>query len=66
MGNSDERQILLATEQLAAKYQALLTVSQSIASHRDLSELFHDLSQRLGHVLQFDYLSLRLHDLERN
>ena len=66
MGNSDERHILLATEQLSAKYQALLTVSQSIASHRDLSELFHDLSQRLGHVLQFDYLSLRLHDSERN
>src|ERR671919_676492 len=51
---------------LAAKYQSLLAVSESIALHHDLPELFHDLAQRLRHVLQFDYLSLRLHDPERN
>lgn len=53
-------------EELAAKYQSLLAVSESIASHHRLPELFHDLRQRLGRVLEFDYLSLRLHDPERN
>lgn len=66
MGNSDERQMLLEAEQLSAKYQGLLAVSESIASHRDISELFHDLSQRLGHIVHFDYLSIRLHDPARN
>ncbi len=66
MEQSEERQTVLANANLAAKYQALLAVSQSVASHLDISELFHDLSQRLGHVLPFDYLSLRLHDSERN
>ncbi|MBI2999364.1 MAG: sigma 54-interacting transcriptional regulator [Deltaproteobacteria bacterium] len=51
---------------VAAKYETLLAVSESIASHRDISQLFHGLAQRLGHVLQFDYLSVRLHDSERN
>ena len=53
-------------EELAAKYKSLLAVSESIASHHRLPELFHDLRQRLGRVLEFDYLSLRLHDPERN
>lgn len=53
-------------ESVSAGYQALLAVSESIASHRDLSELFHNLAQRLAHVLHFDYLSLRLHDPERD
>ena len=53
-------------EELAAKYQSLLAVSESIASHHRLPELFHDLKQRLGRVLEYDYLSLRLHDPERN
>lgn len=67
MSKLDESQTFLATEHLPPPtYQALLAVSASINSHRDLSELFHDLSQRLGHVLQFDYLSLQLHDSERN
>jgi len=66
MGNFDETQSHVATEQLPAKYHALLAVSESIALHRELSELFHDVAQRLRHVLQFDYLSLRLHDPERN
>ena len=53
-------------EELAAKYQSLLAVSESIAVYYDVPELFHDLKQRLRHVLQFDYLSLRLHDPKRN
>src|SRR4029453_12007170 len=52
-------------EALRDQYQALLEVTESIASHRDLSELFHDLAQPLRNVLHFDYLSVRLHDLQR-
>ena len=53
-------------EALRHQYQTLLEVTESIASHRDLSELFHDLAQPLRNVLHFDYLSVRLHDPERN
>ena len=52
-------------EALRDQYQTLLEVTESIASHRDLSELFHDLAQPLRNVLHFDYLSVRLHDPER-
>lgn len=53
-------------EALRHQYQTLLEVTESIASHRDLSELFHDLAHPLRNVLHFDYLSVRLHDPERN
>ncbi len=46
--------------------QALLEVSESIASHRDLRALFHDLAQRLPRVVSFDFLNLVLHDPARN
>jgi formate hydrogenlyase transcriptional activator len=49
---------------LIRRHQALLEVSESIALHHDLSELFHDLTRSLRMVLQFDYLSVRLHDPE--
>ncbi len=45
--------------------RALLEVSESIALHRDLGELFHDLAGRLHRVVQFDYLNLVLHDASR-
>jgi len=48
------------------QYQALLEVSQSIASHRDLAALFRDLVERLPRVLSFDSLWLVLHDPARN
>jgi formate hydrogenlyase transcriptional activator len=48
------------------EYKTLLKISESIASHRELPELFHDLAQLLGEVLQFDHLSVRLHDADRN
>jgi formate hydrogenlyase transcriptional activator len=53
-------------EALRDQYQTLLDVTESIASYRDLSELFHHLAQPLRNVLPFDYLSVRLHDSERN
>jgi len=48
------------------QYQALLEVSQSVASHRDLSALFRDLVERLPRVVSFDSLWLVLHDPARN
>jgi formate hydrogenlyase transcriptional activator len=47
------------------QFQALLEVSESIALHRDLAPLFHDLARRLYGVVRFDFLSLILHDPER-
>src|SRR5262245_52303720 len=44
------------------QYRALLDVAEAIARHRDLGELFHDLAQRLPHIVPFDYINLVLHD----
>jgi len=44
----------------------LLEVSESIASHRDLSDLFHDLAERLPPIVPFDYINLVLHEPSRN
>src|SRR5215471_8414029 len=48
------------------QYLALLELSEAIASHRDISELFHDLACRLRNLFEFNYLGLFLHDHERN
>jgi formate hydrogenlyase transcriptional activator len=47
-------------------YQALLEISQSVASHRDLAALFRDLVERLPRVVSFDRLWLVLHEPARN
>src|SRR5438105_1857851 len=57
-----------AQEQLAHerdRLRLLLEVSESIALHRDLGELFHDLAQRLPRLVPFDYINLVLHDPTR-
>jgi formate hydrogenlyase transcriptional activator len=46
--------------------EALLEVAESIAQHRDLAALFHDLAERLHCVVDFDFLTLVLHDPVRN
>jgi formate hydrogenlyase transcriptional activator len=46
--------------------EALLEVSEAIAQQRDLSALFHDLAGRLHSVVEFDFLTLVLHDASRN
>src|SRR5712671_5367629 len=46
--------------------EALLEVSEAIAQQRDLPALFHDLSDRLRSVIEFDFLTLVLHDPARN
>jgi formate hydrogenlyase transcriptional activator len=63
---SEEKFQAQEAETARHQYQTLLMVTESIASHRDLSELFHDLAQSLRNVVQFDYLSIRLHDPQGN
>jgi formate hydrogenlyase transcriptional activator len=46
--------------------EALLEVSEAIAQQRDLPALFHDLAVRLHAVLDFDFVTLVLHDAAKN
>ncbi|HEY2461675.1 MAG TPA: sigma 54-interacting transcriptional regulator [Candidatus Acidoferrum sp.] len=46
--------------------EALLEVSEAIAQQRDLPALFHDLAERLHAVVEFDFLTLVLHDPATN
>jgi formate hydrogenlyase transcriptional activator len=48
------------------RLRLLLEVSESIASHRDLEELFRDLARRLPQVVPFDYINAVLHDAGRD
>jgi formate hydrogenlyase transcriptional activator len=54
------------TDPLAEQYRALLEVSESIAAHHDLAELFRALAQGLPRVLKFSFLVLGLHDPSKN
>ena len=58
-------QAVSSCEPYRAEYDRLsmlLEVSESIALHRDLGELFHDLAERLPPIVAFDYINLVLHD----
>src|SRR5258708_5725374 len=46
--------------------EALLEVGEAIAQQRDLPALFHDLAARLHTVIDFDFLTLVLHDPAKN
>jgi formate hydrogenlyase transcriptional activator len=48
------------------RLRLLLEVSESIASHRDITALLHDLAQRLPSVAPFDVINLVLHDPSRD
>ncbi len=48
------------------RYRALLQVSESIASHRDLPDLFRSLAALLHRLVTFDFICLTLPDLARN
>jgi len=50
---------------LHSQYQALLEISEAIASHRDLDQLFQNLAPRLHSVVQFDFANLILHEPTR-
>jgi formate hydrogenlyase transcriptional activator len=54
------------TKPPASQHQALLEVTESIATHRDLPALFHDLLERLPRLVNFDTLWLVLHESTRN
>src|SRR5580704_12680085 len=47
------------------RYRALLQVSESIASNRDLPELFRSLAALLHRLVKFDFICLTLPDLAR-
>jgi formate hydrogenlyase transcriptional activator len=51
---------------LHGQYQALLEISEAIASHRELDQLFRDLAPRLHRVVEFDFANLILHEPARN
>src|SRR5437870_13910273 len=61
-----DRHSVSPCETLAEQYQGLLEVSETIAVHRDLSELFRDLAKRLHRVVLFDHMRLLLSDPERH
>jgi formate hydrogenlyase transcriptional activator len=44
------------------RYEALLEALESLTRHDDLTKLFHELSQRLRKVVEFDFISVMLHD----
>jgi formate hydrogenlyase transcriptional activator len=48
------------------RLRLLLEVSESIASHHNLNDLFRDLAERLPPVVPFDYINLLLHDASRD
>jgi formate hydrogenlyase transcriptional activator len=54
------------TESEIARYCALFEVSEAIAVHHDLHQLFRDLAKRLPSVVQFEFIGLILHDPERD
>src|SRR5213594_4170661 len=53
--------VQVADEQ-TKKYLTLLELSKAIASHRELSQLFHDLACRLKTLFDFTHLGVLLHD----
>jgi formate hydrogenlyase transcriptional activator len=61
-----EPTIAAPLEHSRRQLEALLEVAESIAQHRDLAALFHDLAERLHCVVDFDFLTLVLHDPDRN
>jgi len=63
--NISPAQVAVADEE-TRKYLTLLELSKAIASHRDLSGLFHDLACRLQSLIDFSHLGVLLHDPKRN
>src|SRR5579883_3521299 len=61
-----EATLSIPPEHSRRQLETLLEVSEAIAQQRDLRALFHDLSERLHAVVEFDFLTLVLHDAARN
>ena len=60
-----DAQVAVGDEQ-TKKYLTLLELSKAIASHRDLSGLFHDLACRLQSLVDFSHLGVLLYDPKQN
>ncbi|OAI39275.1 hypothetical protein AYO40_05935 [Planctomycetaceae bacterium SCGC AG-212-D15] len=45
---------------------ALLEALESLSRHVDLEHLFHDLAVRLRKIVEFDFISVLLHDPAEN
>jgi formate hydrogenlyase transcriptional activator len=52
-------------DETAVRYQTLLEISESIATHRQFSGLFQYLSRSLRRIISFDGMGLSLYDQER-
>ena len=52
-------------DHLHSQYQALLEISEALASNRELDELFSELAPRLHRVVQFDFANLLLYEPDR-
>jgi formate hydrogenlyase transcriptional activator len=63
---SDEARPGSPLDHAGRQIEALLEVTETIASQRDLDALFHELSERLHVILQFDFLALILHNPATN
>ena len=50
---------------MVENYRTLLEIVEAIASHRDLAALFHELGATLQRIVPYDFLTLILHDDER-
>ncbi len=50
------------SDPILARHETLLEVAESIASHRQLSTLFADLSRCLNRLVSFDFIALTLAD----
>jgi formate hydrogenlyase transcriptional activator len=55
-----------ASREAVERYRALLQVSESIASHRELADLFRSLAQLLHRLITFDFICLTLPDPKHN
>jgi formate hydrogenlyase transcriptional activator len=64
--SAPETALAAPAEHSRRQLEALLEVSEVIAQQRDLRALFHDLALRLHSVVDFDFLTLILHDPVRN
>jgi formate hydrogenlyase transcriptional activator len=63
--NTSPGQVAVVDEQ-RKKYLTLLELSKAIASHRDLTGLFHALACRLQSLVDFSHLGVLLYDQKRN
>ena len=64
--DKSDRAAQIQLSQERDRLRLLLDVSESIASYRDLRELFQELSRRLPQLVPFDFINLVLHDPARD